>query len=120
MLGLMALLAALLMAYVVYLQTSVLLEARRHAHELQANRVLADKAEASRFTELHAFLETELKNQTDLHAESRSVVMARVDQLDRNLRALMEQTENTLLAHIGELDDRVERWGHGQGLRTPA
>ncbi|HSF70914.1 MAG TPA: LapA family protein, partial [Methylotenera sp.] len=52
MLGMMALLTALFLVFIVYLQTSVLFEARRHAKELQSNRELADKAEASRFTEL--------------------------------------------------------------------
>lgn len=45
MLGLVAFLAALFLVFVVYLQTSVLLEARRHARELQANRELAGEAE---------------------------------------------------------------------------
>ena len=50
LLGLMALLTALFLVFVVYLQTSVLLETRRHARELQTQRELADQAEASRFT----------------------------------------------------------------------
>ena len=48
MLGLIALLAALFLGYVVYLQSTVLLEARRHARELQAQH------------ELRAYLETRL------------------------------------------------------------
>lgn len=52
LLGLIALLSVLFLVYAVYLQSSVLLEARRHARELQASRELADQAEASRFTEL--------------------------------------------------------------------
>ncbi len=55
MLGLTALLAVLLVAYVLSLQGSVLLETRRHTKEMQAQRELADKAEASRFTELAHF-----------------------------------------------------------------
>jgi len=70
MLGLVALLAALFLLYVVYLQTTVLLETRRHAKELQAQRELADQAEASRFTELRGYLETrlgELENSLSAH-----------------------------------------------------
>jgi hypothetical protein len=48
MLGLIALLAALFLGYLVYLQSAVLLEARRHARELQAQQ------------ELRAYLETRL------------------------------------------------------------
>jgi len=60
MLGLIALLTALFLGYLVYLQTTVLLESRRHAKELQAQRELADQAEASRFTELRAYLDARL------------------------------------------------------------
>ncbi|MHB8150115.1 MAG: LapA family protein [Desulfobulbia bacterium] len=109
MLGLVAFLAALFLVFVVYLQTSVLLEARRHARELQANRELADQAEASRFTELRGFLEAELKREAGLNAESRAIVLARLDQLDRDLRSAVEQSGNTLAAYIGELEDRLER-----------
>lgn len=109
MLGLLAFLVALFLVFVVYLQTSVLLEARRHARELQANRELAGQAEASRFTELRGFIEAELKKQVGLDAESRAVVLARLDQLDRDLRSVVEQSGNTLAAYIGELEDRLER-----------
>ena len=109
MLGLVAFLAALFLVFVVYLQTSVLLEARRYARELQASRELAGQAEASRFTELRGFLEAELTRQAGLDAESRVVVLARLDQLDRDLRTAVEQSGNTLAAYIGELEDRLER-----------
>jgi uncharacterized integral membrane protein len=84
MLGLTVLLGVLLVSYVVYLQSSVLLETRRHNREMQTQRDLADKAEASRFTELRNFLEAQ--------ATARSA-----------------QTENSLAAHIGQLEDRLER-----------
>jgi uncharacterized integral membrane protein len=84
MLALMAVMAALFLGYVVYLQSSMLLEARRHAKELQAQRELADHAEASRFSELRAYLETRLT-----------------------------QVENALAAEIGEmrayLRERLDR-----------
>ncbi|MBU4230399.1 MAG: LapA family protein, partial [Proteobacteria bacterium] len=109
MLGMVAFLAALFLVFVVYLQTSVLLEARRHARELQANRELAGQAEASRFTELRGFLEADLTRQAGLDAESRAIVLARLDQLDRDLRSAVEQSGNTLAAYIGELEDRLEK-----------
>lgn len=56
MLGLLFFLSALFLVYVVYLQGSVLLETRRQSRDLQANRELADRAEASRFTELRPSL----------------------------------------------------------------
>jgi len=60
MLGLIAIITTLFLAYLVYLQTMVLREARRHAKELQVQRQLADQAEASRFTELRAHLDSRL------------------------------------------------------------
>ena len=60
MLGLIAIITTLFLAYLVYLQTTVLMEARRHAKELQVQRALADQAEASRFTELRAHLDSRL------------------------------------------------------------
>jgi hypothetical protein len=111
MLGILVFLTASFLVFVVYLQTSALLEARRHARELQSNRELADQAETSRFTELKRFLEVELKRQVGLNAELRDVVLARVDQIDRDLRAMIEQSSNTLSAYIGELEDRLEKGG---------
>lgn len=61
MLGLMGVLTALFLVVLVALQTRVLLEARRHAKEMQAQRELADQAEASRFTELRGFIGNELR-----------------------------------------------------------
>ena len=72
MLGLLAFLTSLFLGFVVYLQTSALLETRRHSRELQASRELADQAEASRFNELRNFLEVEVLKLTNLHAESKS------------------------------------------------
>jgi uncharacterized integral membrane protein len=109
MLGMTALLALAFLVYVLYLQTSVLLEARRHARELQASRGLADQAEASRFTELRAFLEAELAKLASQGEASRTSVVERVDQLERSLRAAVDQTGNTLAAYVGELDDRIKR-----------
>lgn len=83
------LLTALFLIFVVYLQTTVLLDARRHSRELAAQRELADKAEASRFTDLRSYLDAEM----------------------HKLAEKVEQTGNTLAAYIGELEDRVERSG---------
>lgn len=60
LLAIIGLLSAVFLVYVVVLQTSFLMEARRNARELQAQRELADQAEASRFTELRGFIDTRL------------------------------------------------------------
>jgi hypothetical protein len=113
MLGLMLALVAMFLAFVVYLQTSVLFDARHHARELRLNRELADKAEASRFTELRAALDLGLAQQAELDAASRAALLARIDQLDQGLHAALEQTETSLSAYVGELEDRYEKGAAG-------
>jgi len=111
LLGITVLITALFLIFVVYLQTTVLLDARRHSRELQAQRELADKAEASRFTDLRNYLDTELRKLGELVAESRSGVTARIDLAQQDLRTAIEQSGNSLAAYIGEIDDRLLRKG---------
>jgi uncharacterized integral membrane protein len=120
MLGLVILLTTLFLFFVVYLQTSVLLEARRHAKELHANRELADQAEASRFTDLRGYLETELQQVAERETQASTTLLARIDALDRDLRSTIEQSGNTLAAYIGELEDRLENTANDRTInRTP-
>lgn len=109
MLGALVMVAAVFMVYILYLQTTVLLDTRQHTKELQSNRKLADQAEASRFTELRSFLDAELKRQLAQDAQSRAAVVARIDQLERDLRTSVEQSGNSLAASLGELEDRLDR-----------
>ncbi len=91
MLGLIAFLCVLFTVWVISLQANSLMDARRQTKELQAQRDLADKAEASRFTEL------------------RSELVARLDRLQRESALTLEQSANAVAAHIGQLEDRLER-----------
>ena len=109
MLGLTALLGAVFLAYVFYLHSSVMLEARRHNKEMTAQRELADKAEASRFTELRVFLEAQQQQELAAQKESAAALSARLDQLEKALEARAEQSDNGVAAQIGELEDRLER-----------
>jgi uncharacterized integral membrane protein len=109
MLGLTALLGAVFLAYVFYLHSSVMLEARRHNKEMTAQRELADKAEASRFTELRNFLEAQQQQELAAHKETVSALLARLDQLEKVLETRAEQSDNGIAAQIGELEDRLER-----------
>lgn len=109
MLGLVVFITILFLAYVVYLQTSVLLETRRHSREMQVNKELAEKAEASRFTELRNVLAAEMLKQANQNAESKATMLACVDQLGTSLRLSIEQSTNTLAAYMGELEDRLEQ-----------
>ncbi|PJI98266.1 hypothetical protein CLU85_3080 [Acidovorax sp. 69] len=100
MLALTALLGIFFVAYVLSLQGSVLFEARRHTRELQAQRELADKAEASRFTELRTFLEAQ-------HRQAHSAVLARLDSLEARLAARAEESDNTTAAYVGQLEQQL-------------
>lgn len=108
MLGLLVLVCALFLVYIVYLQASALLETRRHTRELRSNRELADRAEASRFTELRAFLEAGQAQRSAQADEAQAALLARIAQLEQALRELVEQQANSLAASIGELEDRLE------------
>lgn len=109
MLGLVVVISVLFLLYVVYLQTSVLLETRRHSREMLVNKELAEKAEASRFTELRNVLAAEMLKQANQNAESKASLLACVDQLGTSLRLSIEQSTNTLAAYMGELEDRLEQ-----------
>ncbi|EGF30019.1 hypothetical protein IMCC9480_2818 [Oxalobacteraceae bacterium IMCC9480] len=113
MLALMSALIVFFLIFVLYLQTSVLFDTRHHARELRSNRELADQAEASRFTELRGVIDAGLKQQSEADLASRTALLARMDQLDKSWKASLEQTELTLSASIGELDDRLNRSAGG-------
>lgn len=100
MLALTCLLGIFFIAYVLWLQGSVLMEARRHAKEMQAQRDLADKAEASRFTELRTVLE-------DLHARDRETLLARLDVLEAHLVQRAQESDNSTAAYVGQLEQQV-------------
>lgn len=108
LLGMLIFVSTVFVAFLVYLQTTILLEARRHGREQHASRELADKAEASRFTELRSFLDAELKRLSAQHDASNAALLARVESLDRDLRLVVEQSGNTIGAYIGELEDRLQ------------
>lgn len=109
MLSLLAVVTTVFLAFSLYQLTSTLLETRKLSREVQANRELSDQAEASRFTELRKFMETEMAQQTALHATSKSVLTEKMGQMETNVRASIEQSGNTLASYIGELEDRLER-----------
>ncbi len=102
MLGLTVLLAVFFLAYVLTLQGSVLMETRRHGKEMAAQRELADRAEASRFTELRTFLENQ-------HRTSHEVLLARLDALEAHMSARAQESENITAAYVGQLEDQFHR-----------
>ena len=89
------------LATTLYIQSANMLETRQYARDLNAQRELADKAEASRFTELRTFL------------------VERLDRMQADTQRGLEQNANTIGAVVAELEDRLER-GHLPALeRSP-
>lgn len=109
MLGVVAFLSVLFVVWAMTLQAGALMESRRLARDLQAQRDLADKAEASRFTELRTFLAAELGTVAVAQEQTRAMMMSRLDRAQEAARASQEEASNTLSAYIGELEDRLER-----------
>lgn len=96
------------LAATVWTQSANLLENRKYARELHTQRELADKAEASRFTELRQHLETSAAAEKE-----REAVLARalLDQLAVQQRVFMarfDQSDHTVAAHLGQLEDRFD------------
>ena len=101
MLGAIVFLALLFTVWAIAMQASALGETRRQSRQLQAQRELADRAEASRFTELHNFL------------------VERIDRLQAETQRGLEHNANSIGAVVAELEDRLER-GHLPALeRAP-
>ena len=106
---LLLLIAALVvfLASTLYMQSKHVLEARTHTRELNAQRELADKAEASRFTELRAYLQEQTLAEQRRESALGTVLEDRFSRLQQALLARMEQTDNTLAAYMGELENRL-------------
>jgi hypothetical protein len=62
-------------------------ESRRSAREVQTQRELADRAEASRFTELRTFLESQLQQMHAREDAHRASILDRMDRMERSMHA---------------------------------
>ena len=119
LLGFTVLIAAMFLLLLAVQQATVLVETRRAAKELTAQRALADQAEASRFTALGEHLDTELRRLESQAVARQATLSHRLDVLEQGLRAHVDQAGNSLAAFIGELDDRVERIEAARHLSPP-
>jgi uncharacterized integral membrane protein len=109
MLGVAGLLSVLFLLYVTYMQTTAILEARRYARELQAQRQVADAAEASRIAELQSLVEAGVRSLDERIIQAQNATQSALGQLSIELRAAIDQSATVLSAYIGEVEDRLER-----------
>jgi uncharacterized integral membrane protein len=103
------LVSTLFLVYIAFQQAGVIFEARRYAKELKSHRELADKAEASRFTDLQGFIADELqKLRTEQAAES-AQVNSRLQQIEQRMLDKLDESTRTLSAYVGEVEDKLGR-----------
>jgi uncharacterized integral membrane protein len=117
MLGIVILLTAVFLLYILALQTSVLFENRRLTKQLESQRDLADQAERSRFTDLRGYLQGELEQLNRRQTEQQTLLATRLDQLQKDIHLRVQQTENAVAAQVGELDDRLQRSAAGGAIK---
>ena len=109
MLMLLVIATVVFLATTLYMQSANLIETRKYARELNVQRELADKAEASRFTELRSYLEVQALAAQHREAAAATVLAERFAQQQQALLARLEQSDNSMAAYMGQLEDRLER-----------
>lgn len=109
LLSITGLLTLLFLTFVIYMQSSTLMIRRKLNKEVEEQRKLANEAEASRFTELRTYLETELQQLTSHSADNHQKVNTKLAELETAISGKVEETGTTLSAYIGELEDRLEK-----------
>lgn len=119
LLGVAITLAVLFLIYVAYLQSSVLLETRRHQREMVAQRELAENAEMSRLGALQTALEDQLKALAQQNEATKSALGARLERLDSEVRQSIAECQNSLAASLAEVEDRLERDANDGQSRKP-
>ena len=89
-------------------ESRYMMESNRHAKALQAQRDLADKAEASRFTELRQYLDTHLRDNREHDAITATEFEKAMVQGQRELRSQIEQMSRAMDARLSQLETRIE------------
>jgi len=109
----LVLLALLLLSWIgfligsAYMETRYRLAAHRNSKILDAQRDLADKAEASRFTELRTYLESQTALGVQREIATTTRLEAAVHQDRRDILAAMDRLSTMLAAYSGQVS-RIE------------
>jgi mannitol-specific phosphotransferase system IIBC component len=109
LLGVLLVFVALFTSYVLILRTTMLMDARRYARELETQHQLAEKAEASRLNELRGQLDQQFAKLLETAEQSRTDLGARFEGMETALRNSIEESSRSLSAYIGEVDDKIDR-----------
>ena len=107
----MLVIAILLIFLVVtlFMQSRYLLDSRRYAKDLAAQRDLADKAEASRFTELRRYMEAQTTMNIDRDTTATASFDRRLALTEKLMLERLEQSDNSNAAYWGQHNDALMR-----------
>ncbi len=108
MLGLLVLATAIYLISSAAAHTRNLMESRQHQRALQAQRDLAERAEASRFTDLRTQLDNHLRDTRQRDTQAASEVAQAMERIQRDLRNQGEQIQRALAMRLGEMEARLE------------
>ena len=120
MLALLVATMLVFLATTVYIQSVHLIESRNNARELNTQRQLADKAEASRFTDLRTYMEIQAAASQQREAVTAKASEEHLAQALSALLARLDVSDNTIAAYMGHLDDRLERSSGLMRVRSSA
>lgn len=109
MLLLLVIAVVIFLASTLYMQSTNLIETRKYARELSVQRELADKAEASRFTELRIYLGAQIAAILGREAANATVLADHLNSTQAALLLRMEQLNGATAVHMGQLENRVDR-----------
>lgn len=109
MLLLVTVLLLIFLMTTLYMRSSNLIETRGYAKQLTTQRELADKAEASRFTDLRRYMETQAALTTNQNKDLVTAMDRRLAQTEKFMLQRLDQTDNTNAAYWGQQDDALSR-----------
>jgi hypothetical protein len=108
LLGHLGITLVLFLASTAAMRTQSLLDYRTHQKTLEAQRELADKAEASRFIELRQYMDTHLKEMRERDAIAATEFDKAMLQTRREVQTQMEQVNRMIAARLNELEQRLD------------
>lgn len=107
MLGILAVVLAVFLVASAIQESRYLLEHRRHTRALQAQRELAENAEASRFTDLRQHLDSHLRESRQRESMVATEFEKRLMQSQAELRAHLERMHQMIAARLAEMESRL-------------
>lgn len=120
LLALLGLTLVLFLASTAAMRTQSLIDYRQHQKTLEAQRELADKAEASRFIELRTYMDEHLRRLGERDTLATSEFDQAMLQNRREMQQQMEQMNRMLAARLNELEHRLESRFERMGAPGPA